>query len=184
VGETVFRRLKWYWTCDRLGPDVPVTHALLYFKGSSRWLCRKKFKYFGENAEFRPYAYAIHPSKISIGKNVIIHPGTMLFADETKEGNIFIEDDVSIGSGVHFYVDNHRYDRSDIPIKYQGYYPSKEIRVCRGAWIGANAVILLGVTIGQNAVIGAGAVVTKDVEPFTMVGGVPAQYCSALNLRQ
>ncbi len=52
---------------------------------------------------------------------------------ETPEGNIIIEDDLALGSGVHFYVDNHRYDRIDIPIKSQGYYPSREVRVCRGA---------------------------------------------------
>lgn len=172
---TVLKRLVWYWKCDRLGPDIPMTHVFLYFKSTSRWICRRKFKSFGENAEFRPHAYAIHPSNISIGKNVIIHPGTMLFSDETKEGTIIIEDDVSIGSGVHFYVDNHRYDRVDIPIKYQGFYPSRPVRVCRGSWVGANAIVLLGVTIGQNAVVGAGAVVTRDVDPFTVVAGVPAR---------
>jgi acetyltransferase-like isoleucine patch superfamily enzyme len=99
----------------------------------------------------------------------------MLFADEMEEGNIVIEDDVAIGAGVHFYVNDHRFDRIDIPIKYQGYYPSAEIRVCKGAWIGANAIILLGVTIGENAVVGAGSIVTMDVKPFTVVAGNPAR---------
>ena len=43
-------------------------------------------------------------------------------------------------------------------------------------WIGANATILKGVTVGEGAVVAAGAVVTKDVAPYTIVGGVPAKY--------
>jgi acetyltransferase-like isoleucine patch superfamily enzyme len=168
----VLKRLIWLWTCDRLGPDIPLTHALLYFKRSMRWICRKKFRHFGESSEFRPFAYAIQPSKISIGDNVIIRPGSMLFAED---GEIEIEDDAAIGAGVHFYVNNHRFDRIDIPIKYQGYSASKLLRVCRGAWIGANAILLSGVTIGQNAVVGAGSIVTSDVPPFTVVAGNPAR---------
>ena len=46
----------------------------------------------------------------------------------------------------------------------------------RNVWVGSNSTILQGVTIGDNAVIAAGAVVTKDVAPDTIVGGVPARY--------
>ena len=171
----MLQRLAWYWGCDRLGPDIFLTHFLLFSRRLSGWLCRKKFKAFGKGAEFRPYAYAIFPSKISIGNNVVIRPGTMLFADGEPEGTIVLEDDVILGAGIHFYVNNHKFDRGDVPIQYQGYYPSKGVQVNKGAWIGANAVILPGVTIGRNAVVGTGAIVTKDVEPFTVVGGNPAR---------
>lgn len=98
----------------------------------------------------------------------------MLFADDTESGYLVIENDVLIGAGVHFYVSNHAFDRTDLPIKYQGHYPSRPIKVCNGAWIGASSIILNGVTIGQNAVVGAGSIVTKDVEPYTVVAGNPA----------
>jgi acetyltransferase-like isoleucine patch superfamily enzyme len=52
---------------------------------------------------------------------------------------------------------------------------SASIRVSKGAWIGARAIILKGVTIGEGAVIGAGSVVTKDVPPYTIVAGNPAR---------
>ena len=52
----------------------------------------------------------------------------------------------------------------------------KPVRIGRNAWIGAGATILPGVTIGDNAVVAAGAVVTKDVEPNTIVGGNPAKF--------
>ena len=58
-----------------------------------RWLCNKKFKYFGQNAEFRPGSYAINCSRISIGNNTIIRPGTMLFSEKrTDHPEIIIEE--------------------------------------------------------------------------------------------
>jgi len=152
-----------------------LTHLLLYYHETARWLCRRKFRRFGRNAEFRPFAFAHSCSKISIGNNVIIHPGTVLSADPQPNGTITIEDDVSIGSNVHLYAVNHRYDRTDIPIKYQGYYPAEAVIVRTGAWIGASATILAGVTVGHNAVVGAGSVVTRSVPAFTVVAGNPAR---------
>jgi acetyltransferase-like isoleucine patch superfamily enzyme len=168
-------RLLWFWKCDRLGPDIPLTHILLYFHRSGRWICRKKFKAFGENSEFRPFAFAHYPSRISIGDNVKIHPGTVLSANPMPGGGIVIGDDVGIGHNVHFYPANHKYDRNDISVKYQGYYSKKDIVVGKGSWIGANVTILAGVTIGEHAVVGAGAVVTKDVAAFSVVAGNPAE---------
>ena len=107
--------------------------------------------------------------------NVTVRPGSMLFADEDPLGTIVLEDDVMMGPGVHFYVNNHKFERTDMPILYQGFQPSNEIRVKKGAWIGANAIILSGVTIGENAVVGAASIVTKDVEPFHVVAGNPAR---------
>jgi len=98
----------------------------------------------------------------------------MIFADETENGTVSIGDDVLLGAGVQFHVSNHRYDNVALPISEQGYSKAKEIRVHNGAWIGTNS-ILLGVTIGRNAVVGAGSVVTKDVEAYSVVGGVPAK---------
>lgn len=171
----LFSRIKFWQNADRLGPDIPTTHRLLHFKKAGRKLCQKKFKFFGKGAEFRPGAYAIACSRISIGNNVIIRPGTMLFADPRSNGaEIIIEDDVLIGSGVHMYVNNHRFDDTSIPISKQGHYDGKTIVIKKGAWIGANAIILPGVMIGENAVVAAGGIVTKSVENRVLVGGTPA----------
>lgn len=172
LGGIVLKRLWWFWKCDRLGPDIPVTHLLLHFRRSSLWICRKKFRQFGDNSEFRPYAFAVCPSLISVGRNVIIRPGTMLFAED---GQITIEDDVLIGPGVHFYVNNHLYGLPELPTSAQSYSPGTEIRLCKGSWIGANAILLPGVTVGQNAVVAAGSVVRTSVSAFTMVAGNPAR---------
>ena len=55
------------------------------------------------------------------------------------------------------------------------YYPQKRVTIGNDVWIGCNSVIVSGVTIGDGSVIGAGSVVTKDVEPYTIVAGVPAR---------
>jgi acetyltransferase-like isoleucine patch superfamily enzyme len=175
----LIKRVVFWHGADRLGPDMLATHWRLYFKSSMTILCQKKFKKFGENSEFRPGAYAEACSKIEIGNNVVIRPGTFLYADATfGGGEIIIEDDVLLGGGIHFYTNNHKFDNTSIPIIDQGYpTPSigDSIRVQRGSWIGANAVILPGVTIGKNSVVGAGSIVTKSVPPRVVVAGNPAK---------
>ena len=69
---------------------------------------------------------------------------------------------------------NHNYARTDIPIYRQG-ETSKGIVIEDDVWIGARVTILDGVRVGGGSIIAAGAVVSKDVEPFSVVGGVPAR---------
>lgn len=86
--------------------------------------------------------------------------------------------DVTIGAVAHplaqistcalTYKKEYHLIHKDIP------YPQKRVVVGNDVWIGCNSVIMSGVTIGDGAVIGAGAVVTKDVEPYTIVVGIPA----------
>jgi acetyltransferase-like isoleucine patch superfamily enzyme len=169
-------KMKFDKSSDRIGPDCPFTHWRLYFNHSMKEICRRKFMFFSDSAEFRPGAYAIVCSKISLGNHVIIRPNTMLFADPRDNGaGIKIEDDVMIGSGVHFYVHKHAFENTFIPIIEQGYSDSKPILVKNGAWIGANAIILSGITIGKNSVVGAGSVVTKNVPNYSVVAGNPAK---------
>ncbi|WP_218972491.1 acyltransferase [Aeromonas veronii] len=169
----IYKKIKFCRMADRIGPDMPFSHWRLHFRSSMFSLCKKKFKYFGDGADFRAGAYAVNCSNISIGRNVVIRPSTMFFADQYAQ--IIIEDNVMMGAGVHFYVNNHKFDRRDIPIIEQGYYPSKDIIVREGAWIGANSIILPGVVIGKNAVIGAGSIVTKSVQDFCVSVGSPAK---------
>lgn len=101
-----------------------------------------------------------------VGKNVFInHDCTFL-----DMGGITIEDDVMIGPKVCLTTEGHPInpqERKKLMVK--------PIVIKRNAWIGAGATILPGVTVGENSVVAAGAVVTKDVQANTMVGGVPAK---------
>jgi acetyltransferase-like isoleucine patch superfamily enzyme len=173
TGLSLAQRVRYWRSADRIGQDIPWTHWRLHFKPTMRALCEAKFAHFGEGAEFRPGAYAITCSRISLGRRVAIRPGTMLFAD--PEAGITIEDDVLLGSGVHIYVGNHQFHDPSTPIIDQGRLPSKPVTLACGCWIGANAIILPGVTIGANAVVGAGSVVTRSVEPRVVVAGNPAR---------
>lgn len=174
--KEIIEKIKFDNQSDRLGPDCPFSHWKLYFKSLKKTLCKKKFAEYSEGADFRAGAYAVNCSKIYLGKNVVIRPSTMLFADPRgNNGLIIIRDDVLIGSGVHIYVGNHRYDRKGVNIINQGHYPSQNVLLDEGCWIGANSIILPGVSIGKNSVVGAGSVVTKDIPDYSIACGNPAK---------
>ncbi|PIC75950.1 acetyltransferase [Sporosarcina sp. P19] len=175
-------RVRWKWSkeSDRLGSDILATYILFFLPTMQKKICKEKFKFFGENAEFRMGATAVKCSNIKLGDNVVIRPASVLIATET--GEINIQRNVLIGSGVHMYVSNHKYDDITQPIYYQGHSPSKSILIKEGSWIGANSIILPGVTVGKNAVVAAGSIVTKDVIDFTIVGGNPAKIIKKIKL--
>ena len=104
---------------------------------------------------------------ISIGKEVYINMGCT-FMDR---GGILIEDKVLIGPHVKLITENHPEDPT-----LRRYLYSKPITIRKGAWIGAGATILPGVTVGENAIVAAAAVVTSDVPDNCIVAGVPAKY--------
>ena len=108
--------------------------------------------------------------KMTIGNNVFINSNLLAMA----RGGITIEDNVMIAANVQLLSNNHDpYDR--------------QILLCRpivlkeGAWIGAGASIMPGVTIGKQAIVGAAAVVTKDVPDYGVVVGAPAKVVKTLD---
>lgn len=104
-------------------------------------------------------------TRISIGKHTIINRQCCL----DGRGGLQIGDNVSISPGVWLLTDGH-----DI---HDPFFPEElaPIRIGDYAWLSSRALILPGVTIGEGAVVAAGAVVTKDVLPYTVVGGCPAR---------
>ncbi|MBP3296826.1 MAG: sugar O-acetyltransferase [Lachnospiraceae bacterium] len=103
---------------------------------------------------------------IHLNGHVTINAGVSM----QDQGGITIEDGALIGHHVVFATLNHDLD----PMKRGDLHPAP-IHVGKNVWIGANATILQGVTIGDSAVVAAGAVVDKDVPENTIVGGVPAK---------
>ena len=90
-------------------------------------------------------------------------------------GPVTIGENVMMGPEVVIYTSGHRHDRTDIPMIEQGRDAVEPVQIGNDVWIGARATILDGVKIGDGAVIAAGAVVTKDVPSYAIVGGVPAK---------
>jgi maltose O-acetyltransferase len=89
-------------------------------------------------------------------------------------GGICIGSHVGIAAGVRMYSVNHRYKDPTRLYSAQGYNRATII-VEDDVWIGTNAVIVAGVRLRRGTVVAAGAVVTKDTEPYSVVGGIPAK---------
>lgn len=113
---------------------------------------------------FPPF-YTDCGKNIHIGKNVFINMGCK-FQDQ---GGIYIGDGALIGHNVVLATLNHAMSPED-----RASMIPAPIRIGKRVWIGANATVLPGVTIGDGAIVAAGAVVTKDVPENTVVAGVPA----------
>lgn len=120
----------------------------------------------------RSYVYAHNGGFVRIGNWVSVNTNVQIGAADS--GEIIIGNDVLIGPNVVIRASNHVYDRVDIPIREQGHSGGK-IVIEDDVWIAANAVVLPDVVIGKVAVVAAGAVVTSDVPPYQIVGGVPSK---------
>uniref|UniRef100_UPI00313FFBA6 DapH/DapD/GlmU-related protein n=1 Tax=uncultured Nitrospira sp. TaxID=157176 RepID=UPI00313FFBA6 len=86
-----------------------------------------------------------------------------------------IGDDVMMGPRVTIYGRDHCFDSIDVSMMDQGMGKYERIVIEDDVWIGANAIILKGVRIGKGTIVGAGAVVTKEVPPYSVVVGNPAR---------
>ncbi|MES2003070.1 MAG: acyltransferase [Bacteroidota bacterium] len=104
----------------------------------------------GNNSNIGPYSYIGCSGYIEIGDNVMISPR------------------------VSIYAENHVFESTDLTMKEQGVH-RQFVKIEDDCWIAANSTILAGVTIGKGSVVAAGSVVTKDVPPYSIVAGVPAQ---------
>ncbi|MDE7440020.1 MAG: sugar O-acetyltransferase [Clostridia bacterium] len=114
---------------------------------------------------FPPFS-ADYGLNITVGKNVFINSGCC-FQDQ---GGIEIGDNALIGQQVVIATLNH-----DLIPQKRANMTAAPVKIGNGVWVGAHATILAGVTVGDGAVIAAGAVVTKDVEAYTVVAGIPAR---------
>ena len=108
--------------------------------------------------------------RLKIGKNVYINTNCLAMA----RGGITIEDDVMIAANASLISNNHDpYDRQVLTCR--------PVLIRKGAWIGAGATVLPGVSIGKYAIVAASAVVTKDVPDYAVVAGSPAKVVKMLD---
>jgi acetyltransferase-like isoleucine patch superfamily enzyme len=147
---------------------------------------------FGHGVRIGRGALASNPETFEIGDGVFI--GEQAFIQGRFEGrcvignyvwigpqsyldarDLVVEDYVGWGPGARVLGSQHLGLPHDVPI-IQTDLEIKPVRVCAWADVGVNAVILPGVTIGKGAIVGAGAVVTRDVDAFSVVTGVPAKF--------
>lgn len=141
------------------------------------WLIRyafiKKFlKSVGHDCFFMRHCVFTNPKNISIGNNVILNKGVML---DGRGGELTIGNNVDIAQETNIWTLEH-----DVHDPMHKEIPANVI-IDDYVWIASRVTILPGVHIGKGAVIASCAVVTKDVEPYTIVGGVPAKVIGERN---
>lgn len=133
-------------------------------------LCLRKC---GKGLRMGEFTTIKFPEKVSIGNHVSINEYDWIDGN----GEVEIGDYVSIGPRVSIVSFSHGHYDLDTPIKLQK-KDLKKVVIEDNVWIGAGAVITYGVRIGTGSIIGANSVVNKDVEPYTVVAGVPAKIIS------
>ncbi len=182
-----------------MGYPVNIMHlrnAVSAITNFLRW--RWRFHSFGWRSRLGTCDMLTNPKAISIGKKVLIRKGARLEAVGEWDGKtpkikigdgtaiqfyfhcgavecVTIGENVLISGRVYITDHDHVFDVPELPARKCRKLSSAPVVIEDGAWLGEGSVILKGVTVGCRAVVGANAVVTKNVPPFTVVGGVPAR---------
>jgi maltose O-acetyltransferase len=128
-----------------------------------RHICRVEI---GAQSSIHRKCRMYRPNQIVIGDHSVINYGVLL----DGRGGLNIGDNVSISEGTIILTMGHDIDAPDFRLK------GGRVMIDDYVFIGSYTRILPGVTVGEGAVVGVGSVVTKDVDPYTVVGGVPARY--------
>lgn len=133
-----------------------------------RVICHSLFDHCGKNVNIEQGA------RFATGFRIRIGSGSGLGVNASVHGPLRIGENVMMGPDVTILTHTHNIERTDIPMGRQGTVV-KEVSIGDDVWIGMRSIIMPGVRIGNGVVIGAGAVVTKNVPDFAIVGGVPAR---------
>ncbi len=185
-------------------PFYRQAKGILFIGKKCNIKCKNKIKFLG-SATIEDYVKIDALSKdgiiignnFSIGRNSIIEcTGVLRELGEYLEieenvgiaanafiavrGKVKIGRNTIIGPNVSIHAENHNFKTTDKPIRLQG-ATRKGIKIGEDCWIGSRVTILDGVKIGNHAIVGAGAVVTKDVPDYAIVGGVPAKVIKMRN---
>jgi len=155
-----------------LGKHLPVAHSRIKPIGDfSRWyreMCgRFIMEKCGQNVNI--YPRASFSSKVELGDNSDIG------LDAKIQGKCIIGNNVIMGPECNVWTINHRIDRTDIAIKYQGTTEERPVIIGDDSWIGSRVTLLPGVSLGKGVVVGSGAVVAKNIPDYAVVVGNPAK---------
>lgn len=116
-----------------------------------------------------------HGAWFGSGRGVRLGDRSDIGMDALVIGPVTIGRDVMMGPRCILLASSHRVASTELPMNRQGFLPDSEIVIGDDVFIGAGSIILAGRTIGTGSIVGAGSVVSRDVEPWTIVAGNPAQ---------
>ncbi|RYU90398.1 acyltransferase [Mucilaginibacter terrigena] len=152
---------------------LPRHKFLNFFKANFLRLLGSKV---GKRITFYPGIKLSPGNNLILGDHVDLAWGVLV----TTSGGVEIGDRTLVGYNTMIFSANHVIPPGIDKIFYAG-HDKRKVTIANDVWIGAGCIILPGVTIGEGAVIAGGSVVTKNVEPFTMVGGIPAKLIKKRN---
>jgi acetyltransferase-like isoleucine patch superfamily enzyme len=135
-------------------------------------LAPKAEMHIAGNPRIHPTASLRCGRNIHLGRNSHINQYCCIWASENAR--IVLGDDLLMGPGVKIFSSNHRAEIGP-PMNVQP-FREKDIIIGNDVWLGANCVVVAGVTIGDGCIIGAGSVVTTDVPAYTVSAGIPARF--------
>ena len=148
----------------------------LYLQLKCIFIRRSRFNSFSNDSIAIAPLRCGNPKNITIGPKVYIGPRACLSAVNAKiifKGHISVGEDLTIHTGNHARIIGMYHSDITESVKPKGY--DKDVIIEEDVWIGSRVTILMGVTVGRGATIAAGSVVTKNVPPYSIVGGVPAK---------
>lgn len=162
--------LTLYYGLIRFIPNFPKLRIGQKMRGD---LCKIIFRKCGKNVNIENNAYFGIGNSIEIGSNSGIGKNAYI-SNIGGGGEVIIGNNVMMAPDVVILTKSHEYGDIKIPMNMQKSYSSTVI-IEDDVWIGIRTIILPGVKIGKGSIIGAGAVLTKDIPPYSIAGGVPAK---------
>jgi acetyltransferase-like isoleucine patch superfamily enzyme len=174
---------KWRWYERN---SLPWNRALIHWEimrreAFVRWpvygnvleALRERRLEIGPGALLEPGVWITAPgdARVRIGAGTFLNLGVMIASQELVD----IGAHCMLANGCFVSDSSHRYDDPERPVPWQGFESKGPTRIGDNCWLGANVVVISGVTIGERSVIGANSVVTHDIEPFSVAVGVPAR---------
>jgi len=143
-----------------------------YYIHKTAQLDKRRLITIADNVEIKDYVI-IRPyaNPVTIGEYTQINPFTVIYGGS----GVYIGNNVMIAPHCMIASGDHDFKQTEQPMRFAGFLSKGPIIIEDNVWIAANCTITDGVRIGKDAVIAANSVVTKDVEPYDIVGGVPAK---------
>ncbi len=164
-----FVNLFLYYVIVRKLPNryFPLGHLISRFRGKFvTFLLGSKC---GSNLELEANVFFGKFDDVKIGNNVQINQGCTI-------RNVQVGNDVMIAPNANMIYVGHSYDQLDVSMRFQPEKRYPQIIIEDNVWIGMSVIILPGINIGTGSIVAAGSVVTKNVPPFSIVGGNPATF--------
>jgi acetyltransferase-like isoleucine patch superfamily enzyme len=174
---------KWRWYQRNSLPwnRARIHWSLMRRRAFARWpiegnvleMLREGRLEVGAGVLFEPGVWLTGPeqARIRIGEGTFLNRNVMV----ASVGLVEIGANCMFANGCFVTDGNHRFDDPELPVPWQGFTTKGPTRVGDNVWCGANVVITSGVTVGERCVIGANSVVTQDLPPFSIAGGIPAR---------